>query len=78
MDIHHLAIEMQVLERRLALYEEKYGIPSADFHTAFVSGELTESEMHNEKWADLSLWKGVYDAWLHRKAAHSEKTAFEV
>jgi hypothetical protein len=28
MDIHELVIEMKLLERRLTLYEEKYGILS--------------------------------------------------
>ena len=30
-DIHELVIEMKLLERRLTLYEEKYGVLSADF-----------------------------------------------
>ena len=32
MDIHELVIEMKLLERRLTLYEEKYGILSEDFY----------------------------------------------
>ncbi|MEW6680835.1 MAG: hypothetical protein AB1297_07470 [bacterium] len=32
MEIHELVIEMKLLERRLTLYEEKYGIISEDFY----------------------------------------------
>ena len=34
MEIHELVIEMKLLERRLTLYEEKYGILSEDFYVA--------------------------------------------
>lgn len=36
MEIHELVIEMKLLERRLTLYEEKYGILSEDFYTALI------------------------------------------
>ena len=32
MEIHELVIEMKLLERRLTLYEEKYGILSEDLN----------------------------------------------
>ncbi len=38
MEIHELVIEMKRLERRLTLYEEKYGVLSEDFHAALNSG----------------------------------------
>jgi hypothetical protein len=31
MEIHELVFEMKLLERRLTLYKEKYGILSEDF-----------------------------------------------
>ena len=31
MEIHELIVEMKLLERRLTLYEEKYGVLSEDF-----------------------------------------------
>lgn len=34
MEIHELVIEMKLLERRLTLYEEKYGVLSEDFFDA--------------------------------------------
>ncbi|MEW6007719.1 MAG: hypothetical protein AB1595_06175 [bacterium] len=37
MEIHELVIEMKLLERRLTLYEEKYGIISEDFYDALTS-----------------------------------------
>ena len=40
MEIHELIIEMKLLERRLTLYEEKYGVLSEDFYTAFIAGKL--------------------------------------
>jgi len=33
MQTHELVIEMKLLERRLTLYEEKYGILSENFHS---------------------------------------------
>ena len=40
MEVHELVIEMKLLERRLTLYEEKYGVLSEDFYTALMAGEL--------------------------------------
>ncbi|MDY7039735.1 MAG: hypothetical protein SVX38_02600 [Chloroflexota bacterium] len=37
---HELIIEMKLLERRLPLYEKKYGVLSEEFYTALMSGEL--------------------------------------
>lgn len=34
MKIHELVVEMKMLERRLTLYEEKYGILSENFYQA--------------------------------------------
>jgi len=38
MEIYELVIDMKLLERRLTLYEEKYGILSEDFHAALLEG----------------------------------------
>ena len=38
MEIYELVLEMKLLERRLTLYEEKYGVLSEDFYTALMSG----------------------------------------
>ncbi len=32
MEIYELVLEMKLLERRLTLYEEKYGVLSEDFY----------------------------------------------
>ena len=32
METHELVVEMKLLERRLTLYEEKYGVLGEDFH----------------------------------------------
>jgi hypothetical protein len=70
MDIHELVIEMKLLERRLTLYEEKYGVLSADFHAALLGGRLASYDAFDESRADFSRWNGVYETWLRRKEAY--------
>jgi len=36
MEIHELIVEMKLLERRLTLYEEKYGVLSEDFYASLT------------------------------------------
>jgi hypothetical protein len=73
MQIHELVIEMKLLERRLSLYEEKYGILSEDFYTALISGELAHYDEYDESRADFSRWKGIYETWQRRKQAYHEQ-----
>jgi hypothetical protein len=73
MEIHELVVEMKLLERRLTLYEEKYGILSEDFHSALMAGILSEYDAYEETRADFSRWKGIYETWLRRKAAYAEE-----
>ena len=40
MELHELVMEMKVLEHRLTLYEEKYGVLSEDFYIALMAGKL--------------------------------------
>ncbi len=40
MEIYELVFEMKVLERRLTLYEEKYGVLSEDFYDALMAGKF--------------------------------------
>ena len=70
MEIHELVIEMKLLERRLTLYEEKYGVLSEDFHTALNSGKLSRYDAYDETRADFSRWKGIYETWLRRKETY--------
>jgi hypothetical protein len=67
MEIHELVIEMKLLERRLTLYEEKYGILSADFYQALVAGKLEQYDEYDETRTDFSRWKGIYETWQRRK-----------
>lgn len=67
MQIDELALEMQMLERRLTLYEEKYGVLSYDFYQALMSGQLAEYDEFDETRADFSRWKGIYETWTRRK-----------
>jgi hypothetical protein len=73
MGIHELVIEMKLLERRLTLYEEKYGVLSADFHVALTGGRLAEYDAFDESRTDFSRWKGVYETWLRRKETYERQ-----
>ena len=73
MEIHELVIEMKLLERRLTLYEEKYGILSEDFHAALTAGQLARYDEYDETRTDFSRWKGIYETWLRRKEAYTQQ-----
>jgi hypothetical protein len=72
MEIHEIVVEMKLLERRLTLYEEKYGILSEDFYAALTGGKLAEYDDYDETRADFSRWKGVYETWKRRKDAYHQ------
>jgi hypothetical protein len=71
METHELVIEMKLLERRLTLYEEKYGVLNEDFYTALMAGKLARYDEYDETRADFSRWKGIYETWLRRKQAYA-------
>jgi hypothetical protein len=71
MEIHELVVEMKLLERRLTLYEEKYGVLSEDFYAALMSGKLACYDEYDETRTDFGRWKGIYETWLRRKQAYS-------
>jgi len=73
MEIYELVIGMKLLERRLTLYEEKYGILSGDFYAALMSGKLARYDDYDETRADFSRWKGIYETWQRRKEAYTEQ-----
>ena len=73
MEIHELIIEMKLLERRLTLYEEKYGVLSEDFYAALMDGQLARYDSFDETRADFSRWRGIYETWLRRKKAYTEQ-----
>ncbi len=73
MEIHDLVIEMKLLERRLTLYEEKYGVLSEDFYAALVSGKLAEYDAYDETRADFSRWKGIFETWRRRKESYRKQ-----
>ena len=73
MKIHELVIEMKLLERRFSLYEEKYGVLSADFYDALMSGKLADYDAYDETRADFSRWKGIYETWLRRERAYAQQ-----
>jgi len=73
MEIHELVIEMKLLERRLTLYEEKYGILSEDFYAALMAGQLADYDAYDETRADFSRWKGIFETWQRRKEAYRKQ-----
>ena len=73
MEIYELVIEMKLLERRLTLYEEKYGILSEDFYAALMDGKLSKYDAYDETRSDFSRWKGIYETWLRRKETYTKR-----
>ena len=73
MEIHELVIEMKLLERRMTLYEEKYGVLSRDFYQALIAGKLSRFDEFDETRTDFSRWKGLYETWLRRQSAYDEQ-----
>ncbi len=73
METFELVTEMKLIERRLTLYEEKYGVLSEDFYSALMSGNLEEYDAYDETRTDFSRWKGVYETWLRRKKAYTRQ-----
>lgn len=73
MELYELVLEMKQLERRLTLYEEKYGILSQDFFDSLMAGKLSRYDDFDETRTDFSRWKGIYETWQRRKAAYSEQ-----
>ena len=64
---------LKLLEWRMTLYEEKYGVLSEDFYAALMEGKLAEYDDHDETRADFSRWKGIYETCRRRKEIHQSK-----
>lgn len=77
MDLYQLVLELKVLERRLTLYEEKYGVLSEDFYRALMAGELARFDEYDESRVDFSRREGLYETWLGRKTADDERVREE-
>jgi len=73
MEIHELVIEMKLLERRMTLYEEKYGILSRDFYNALIEGKLARFDEYDETRTDFSRWKGLFETWTRRQNAYDQQ-----
>jgi hypothetical protein len=73
MEVHELVIEMKLLERRLTLYEEKYGVLSEDFYAALMSGGLSAYDAFDESRVDFSRWKGIYETLRRRMDAYRKQ-----
>jgi len=77
MTTYELVIEIKLLERRLTLYEEKYGILSEDFYSALMSGKFSRYDAYDETRADFSRWKGIYETWQRRKVMYQDQIAHQ-
>lgn len=64
---------MKLLERRMTLYEEKYGVLSEDFYAALIGGKLANYDAYDETRADFSRWKGIYETLRRRKDAYRKR-----
>ena len=73
MKLYELVIEMKLLERRLTLYEEKYGVLSEDFYTALMARKLALYDDFDETRTDFSRWKGIYETWQRRKSSYDSQ-----
>lgn len=73
MQIYELVIEMKLLERRMTLYEEKYGVLSEDFYESLMAGELERYDEFDETRADFGRWAGIYETWQRRKNAYVQQ-----
>jgi hypothetical protein len=73
MEVHELVIEMKLLERRMTIYEEKYGVLSEDFYAALTSGKLADYDAYDETRSDFSRWKGIYETLRRRKEAYRKQ-----
>ena len=54
MELYELVLELKLLERRLTLYEEKYGVLSEDFYRVLTAGELARFDEYDESCVDFS------------------------
>lgn len=73
MEIHELVIEIKLLEGRMTLYEEKYGVLSEDFYAVLMSGKLAKYDSYDESRADFSRWKGIFETLQRRKADYRKQ-----
>lgn len=73
MELYELVLEIKQIERRLTLYEEKYGILSEDFYEALMEGQLSVFDEYDETRADFSRWKGIFETWKRRRTKYSEQ-----
>ena len=71
MKLYELVAEIKLIDRRLTLYEEKYGVLSEDFYKTLMSGDLSEYDEYDETRTDFSRWKGIYETMLRRKEAYA-------
>ena len=73
MALHELVLEIKQIERRLTLYEEKYGVLSEDFYAALMAGKLEVFDEYDETRTDFSRWKGIYETLRRRHKKYTER-----
>ena len=64
MTLQEILTDLQALEEELLAFEHRYGMPSATFYAAYMSG----AEPEDDSWVlDFGEWASVYRTWLARR-----------
>ena len=71
--MNDLIAKMKMIERKLNVYEKKYGILSEDFYAKTISGKLDNLIREEENSGDLDRWRDNYNAWLRLKGEYTDQ-----
>jgi hypothetical protein len=58
-ELRALVNDLGMIEKRLGLYELKYGVLSNEFYGAFANGELAEFDAHDDYRHDFLEWAAL-------------------
>jgi len=64
MRLKELIQDMTQLEGDLCRFEEKFGVKSAEFYDAIMTGELDEFDALDEYRMEFVEWLALYKTWL--------------
>jgi len=58
--LRELIHDIGIAEKQMYHFESKYGVLSHEFYRAFISGELSEFDAHDEYRMDFLQWAALY------------------
>jgi hypothetical protein len=58
-ELRELVNDIGTIEKQLSRFESKYGVLSHEFYQAFVSGELSEFDAHDEYRMEFIEWAAL-------------------